>query len=140
MELMRLFDFTQNNLNRRVVASLLVVFLLLAAISPVFISAHSPKIEPAGAGFSSSLNSYDFVGLISQPRIEYSPFQSRTASDFTSTKKSRLNETLVVFQNYAIGNRVPRLLGPAPVLPTSLPKDIKFFYLSTDIPPPFSTI
>jgi hypothetical protein len=137
---MDLFAFLKNNLDRRVVTGLLVVLLLLTAVSSGIAPDISPKINADNITISSPINSPEFLVFPPQPRLDYSLYQSKSAIDYIYNKKIPVNDTLAVYQNYASRNSLPRLLGPAPVLPNSLHKDIKFFYLFADIPPPSSNI
>jgi hypothetical protein len=135
------FNCLKNNFSQRIVAGFLVVLLLLAAISPVFNQVLLSKINSTDITLSSPASSSDFGVGSSQPRVDYflyQSYQSKLSSDYTCTKRNPVDDTPAIYHNYENSNNLPRLLGPAPVLPTSLNKDIKFFYLSTDIPPPFS--
>ncbi len=130
----------KNNTFRRATALLFVALLLLSTVSSVFTLPVSSDSHSTSSGMSAPACSYDFASFPSQPQIKYSPYQPNSVSEYTCTKRVPVNETLTVCQNYETQNNLPRLLGPAPILPNSLPKDIKFFYLSTDIPPPFSNL
>ncbi len=130
----------KNNMNRQTAARLLMILLLLATVVPGFVPHLSAKIDSTPVSLSFPTNVYDFTVCSLQAKADYSLNQSRSASDFTYVRRIPANGALAVYHSYEVGNQLPRLLGPAPVLPNSLPKDIKFFYLSADIPPPFSNI
>jgi hypothetical protein len=137
---MDLFGYLENNLNRRAVTGLLVVLLLLIAVSSGFTAHISPKINPLNTSLCSSINSPDFLVSPLPPKLDYFSYQLKVSFDYVYSKKSTPNDTLAIYQNYENSNSLPRLLGPAPILPNSLHKDIKFYYLFADIPPPFSNI
>jgi hypothetical protein len=137
---MEWFHYINNNKNRRVAAGLLVVLMFLAAISPGFIPHISPASNSTELSLTSSTNSYDFIIYPSQPKADLLPYHLKSALESSYTKRASINDTQAIFQNYAIRNHLPKLLGPEPVFSNSFHKNIIFFTLSADIPPPFSNI
>jgi hypothetical protein len=134
------FGCIKNNIFRLATALLLIAMLLLSTVSSIFTLPVSANSHSNNTGMSAPSCSYDFALFPSQPQIKYSPYQPNSVSEYAFNKRIPANETLTACQNYESQNNLPRLLGSAPILPNSLHKDIKFFYLSTDIPPPFSSL
>jgi hypothetical protein len=128
----------KHKLNCRTAAGFLALLLLLSGIAPGFGTDVSPRLKSAGLWFSPPANAFDLVVCPSQPKIEYSPYLSKSNSDYTLSKRVSPNDTLTVYHNYESRNGLPRLLGPAPILPSSRNRDKRFFLLFADIPPPFS--
>jgi hypothetical protein len=125
-----------NRFGHRVTAGLLIVWLLLISISFQFAAERPSEIDGGGQGFSALSSSFDFTPL--QPGIEYAAYQPRFISEFGYPKKWSVNDSPSINRQGANFQGQTGLSDPAPIAPSSQRKDIKFFYLATDIPPPFS--
>jgi len=140
MNYIDLLDYLKHRLNRRAAAGLLVVLLLLSTVSPGFTSDLSPKFNTTDISLSSPPNSHEFAVSALESKTEYSPYLSNPTFEHTYSKKSPTNQTSAILQSFETRNNPSRSFCFTSVLPYSLHTDSKFFYLITDIPPPFSNI
>ena len=135
-----MLNFFKIGQNRRIAAGFCLLLLLLAVICPGVNPAVPVAINSNEVSFSSSNNLFDLLFYPLQAKVEYSLYQAESVSEYTFPKRIPANETPNIFQNYERQNNLSGLFCPARVSANILPKDIKFLYLFSDIPPPFSAL